>query len=196
MCLGKSFSISCGVLSVVVIAIIAFAGAVGGLAGDPRFGDLIVFFAVAPSLSFITICIGVAYLIVAAKIICALEKDQTVSQLRCLNCANIAALFYFFPVFIVTALITWFRFRKLPVDSRWAGRLLVGAAVSLVAMVLTSLAMIPGYVIKSPFGFNPYVLIASLMGTFFCIGLVASIAFVVLVENALWRLILASRNTR
>lgn len=197
LCLFKGFGVAAGLVFLLVLGIIIYVASVGlrGFGHGPDVGSLVVFFGLPPILSGIAVGFAVAAMVVASRIIRAVDKDRAVSQLRCLNlCANVAALVYVAPLFIVTALIVWNRFRKLPVDSRCARRALLAGAISTIAMVLTSLALIHRYEIESPNSFNPNILITALIGIFFCGGWAAGVVFVNTVDKELWQLITANES--
>lgn len=128
-------------------------------------------------------------MVVADRIIRAADKNRAASQLRCFNLgANAAALFFFAPLFLVTAFVTWRCFRKLPADSQPARHALRVGVLSIVASLLTVVLLSIPFEITSPTGFNPYVLIASLAGLFCVVGLVPGIVFMCVVDKELWRL--------
>jgi hypothetical protein len=137
LCLWRNFGIASSVVFLFVLGVVIFVAS-EGLSGFSRGADvgiLIVFFAIPPILSGIAAGIAVAYMVVASRIIRAADKNRAASQLRSLNlCANSTALLYFTPLFILSALIVWRRFRSLPVDSRCADRALLTGAISIIAM--------------------------------------------------------------
>jgi hypothetical protein len=196
LCLWRSFGIASGIVFLFVLGIVIFVASEGLRFGHgPDVGTLFVYFVLPPVLSGIAAGIAVAFMVVASRIIRAADKNRAASQLRSLNlCANSAALLYFTPLFILSALIVWRRFRSLPVDSRCADRALLTGAMSVIAMVLTALAWIHPYEIASPFAFNPNILIASLIGIFFCVLLAAGVVFTNAVDKELYQLIFSNKK--